>query len=93
MIRINLLPKVEVKAPKKGVSELFLGCLALLAVLGVILATHFQQAGKIKKTQREISTTQAKIDELMSLKGKTRNWKEESKLLPILKRKDQARYL
>ena len=81
MIRINLLPKVEVKAPKKGVSELFLGCLALLAVLGVILATHFQQAGKIKKTQREITTTQAKIDELKEVEEQVNEFKRKNKEL------------
>jgi hypothetical protein len=33
MIRINLLPKVEIKKPRKGIGEMFIGTLALLVVL------------------------------------------------------------
>ncbi|MGI9534941.1 MAG: PilN domain-containing protein [Thermodesulfobacteriota bacterium] len=78
MIKINLLPKVDVKAPKKGVSELFLGSLALLAVLGVILATHFSQAGKIKKTKNDIKVTQKKIDELKEVEEQVNEFKRKN---------------
>ena len=81
MIRINLLPKVDVKAPKKGVSELFLGSLALLAVLGVILATHFSQAGKIKKTKNEIKVTQKKIDDLKEVEEQVNEFKRKNREL------------
>jgi len=81
MIRINLLPKVEVKAPKKGVSELFLGSLALLAVLGVILATHFSQAGKIKKANKEITVAQQKIDELKEVEEQVNEFKRKNQEL------------
>ena len=78
MIRINLLPKLEVKAPKKGVSELFLGSLAILAVLGVILATHFSQAGKIKKTNKEITVTNKKIEELKEVEEQVNEFKRKN---------------
>ena len=78
MIKINLLPKVDVKAPKKGVSELFLGSLALLAVLGVIIATHFSQAGKIKKTKNDIKVTQQKIDDLKEVEEQVNEFKRKN---------------
>ena len=81
MIKINLLPKVDVKAPKKGVSELFLGSLALLAVLGVILATHFSQAGKIKKTKNDIKVTQQKIDDLKEVEEQVNEFKRKNQEL------------
>ena len=81
MIRINLLPRIEVKAPKKGVSELFLGSLAILAVLGVILATHFSQAGKIKRTNREIIVTDKKIEELREVEEQVNEFKRKNQEL------------
>ena len=81
MIRINLLPKAEVVAPKRGVSELFLGSLALLAVLGVILATHFSQAGKINRTKKEIKITDAKIEELREVEEQVNEFKRKNKEL------------
>ena len=81
MIKINLLPKVDVKAPKKGVSELFLGSLAILAVLGVILATHFSQAGKIKKTKNDIKVTQQKIDDLKEVEEQVNEFKRKNQEL------------
>ena len=81
MIRINLLPKAEVVTPKRGVSELFLGSLALLAVLGVILATHFSQAGKIKRTEKEIKITDAKIEELKEVEEQVNEFKRKNREL------------
>ena len=81
MIRINLLPKVEIKKPKKGIGEIFVGTLALLVVLGVILATHFSQAGKIEKTRKEIKSTEKKIAALKDVEDKVNEFKEKNKEL------------
>ena len=81
MIRINLLPKVEIKKPKKGIGEIFVGTLALLVVLGVILATHFSQAGKIEKTRNEIRTTEKKIKALKDVEEQVNEFKEKNKEL------------
>ena len=81
MIKINLLPKVEIKKPKKGIGEIFVGTLALLVVLGVILATHFSQAGKIEKTRNEIRTTENKIKALKDVEDQVNEFKEKNKEL------------
>jgi len=81
MIRINLLPKVEIKKPRKGVGEIFIGTLALLVVLGVILATHFNQAGKIKNTRNEIRNTDKKITALKDVEEQVNEFKEKNKEL------------
>lgn len=81
MIRINLLPKVEIKKPRKGVGEIFIGTLALLVVLGVILATHFNQAGKIKNTRNEIKNTDKKITALKDVEEQVNEFKEKNKEL------------
>ena len=81
MIRINLLPKVDIKKPRKGVGEMFIGTLALLVVLGVILATHFSQAGKIRNTKNEIKSTEKKIEALKDVEKQVNEFKEKNKEL------------
>jgi len=81
MIRINLLPKVEIRKPRKGIGEIFIGTLALLVVLGVILATHFSQAGKIKKTNNEIRVTGEKIEALKDVEDQVNDFKAKNKEL------------
>ena len=81
MIRINLLPKVEIKKPKRGVGEIFIGTLALLVVLGVILATHFTQSGKINKTNDEIRITDKKIEDLKDVEAQVNEFKAKNKEL------------
>lgn len=81
MIRINLLPRVEIKKPKKGIGEIFIGTLALLVVLGVILATHFSQAGKIKNTNNEIRVTDKKIEALKDVEEQVNDFKAKNKEL------------
>jgi len=81
MIRINLLPKVDIKKPRKGVGEMFIGTLALLVVLGVILATHFTQAGKIRDTKDEINRTEKKIVALKDVEKQVNEFKEKNKEL------------
>ncbi len=81
MIRINLLPKVEIKKPKKGIGEIFIGTLALLVVLGVILATHFSQAGKINKTRNEIQVTDKKIKALKDVEEQVNEFKQKNQEL------------
>lgn len=81
MIRINLLPRQEIREPKRGYGELLLGLLALLAVIGVILATHFSQAGKIKNVKRDIKRTEQKIDDLKEVEKKVNEFIEKNKEL------------
>ncbi len=81
MIRINLLPRVEIKKPIKGIGEIFIGTLALLVVLGVILATHFSQAGKIKNTNNEIRVTDKKIEALKDVEDRVNEFKAKNKEL------------
>lgn len=81
MIRINLLPKVEIKKPRRGVGEIFIGTLALLVVLGVILATHFSQAGKIRQAENEIRVTDKKIKELKEVEEQVNEFKAKNQEL------------
>jgi len=81
MIRINLLPRVEIKKPIKGIGEIFIGTLALLVVLGVILATHFSQAGKIKNTNNEIRVTDKKIEALKDVEDRVNEFKAKNQEL------------
>ena len=83
MIRINLLPKQQVKetSSSRGLGEVFLGMLALLAVLGVIFATHITQSRKISSVQNNISTTERKINALKDVEKKIEEFKAKNKEL------------
>lgn len=80
MIRINLLPKYEVRKPKNN-SEFFIGLLAILLVLGVILLTHFNQVGKIKDTRRQIAAADKRINELRVIEKKVNEFKRKNQEL------------
>lgn len=80
MIRINLLPKQEIKEAR-GNSEFYIGLLAILAVFGVILATHYSQVNKIKNVQKQIKVTEKKITELKDVEKKVEEFKAKNKEL------------
>jgi len=80
MIRINLLPKQEIKEAR-GRGEFFIGLLALLAVLGVILATHYSQKNKINSVQDQIKVTEKKIASLKDVEKKVDEFKAKNKEL------------
>lgn len=80
MIRINLLPKQEIHEAR-GHGEFYIGLLAILAVLAVILATHYSQVNKIKNVQKEIKITEKKIAELKDVEKKVEEFKAKNKEL------------
>ena len=60
MIRINLLP-VEERKEVRGLSELVVGLLLIIAILVVILATHYIQAKNIRDVKHRITTAEKRI--------------------------------
>lgn len=80
MIRINLLPKQEIREAG-GRGEFYIGLLAIIAVLGVILATHYSQMNKIEDVRNEIRVTENKISELKDVEKKVEEFKAKNKEL------------
>lgn len=80
MIRINLLPKPEIPE-KKSHSEFYIGLLAIIAVLGVIVATHQSQKNSIDEVRRKISVTDKRINDLKDVEQKVEEFKEKNKEL------------
>lgn len=80
MIRINLLPKQEIREAG-GRGEFYIGLLAIIAVLGVILATHYSQMNKIDDIRNEIRVTENKISELKDVEKKVEEFKAKNKEL------------
>ena len=78
MIRINLLPAPEAKQ-RKSVGEFFLGSLAIFAVLAVILVVHYNQAGKIKKTNNEIKIVNNQIKKLQEIEKQVKEFKKKNR--------------
>jgi len=67
MIRINLL-QVEERKEVRGLSELVVGLLLIIAILVVILATHYIQAKNIRDVKHRITTAEKRIIELEKVK-------------------------
>lgn len=80
MIRINLLPRPEIPG-KKSHSEFYIGLLAIIAVLGVIVATHQSQKNSIEEVRRKISVTDKRINDLKDVEKKVEEFKEKNKEL------------
>ena len=80
MIRINLLPREEVKKPKSN-SEFYIGILAIFLVMGVLLLTHFNQKGKINRTKNQIAKTNKEIKELQKIEKKVNEFKRKNREL------------
>ncbi|NIP29446.1 MAG: hypothetical protein GTO02_03640 [Candidatus Dadabacteria bacterium] len=80
MIKINLLPKQEIRKPKSN-SEFFIGILALILIIGVLFLTHFNQVGKIKSTRAQIASADKRIKELKKVEKKVNEFKRKNKEL------------
>lgn len=83
MVKINLLPKKEIrKKPKSSTNgELWIGLFTIIAVLAVIYLTHSNQAGKIKSTQAKVITTEKKINDLKDVEDKVSEFKKKNEEL------------
>lgn len=81
MIRINLLPKHQVKEPSRGLGEVFLGLLVLLMVLGVIFANHITQSRKISSVRSSIQSTDKKINALKGVEKQVEEFKAKNEEL------------
>ena len=77
MIRINLLPRLEIVEPKRR-GELLIGLLAILAVIGVILVTHYGQKAKIKRVRNDISVAEKRINELQEIERRVNEFKAKN---------------
>lgn len=77
MIRINLLP-VEERKELRGLSELVVGVLLIIAVLVVILATHYIQAKNIRDVKHRITTAEKRIVELEEVKKMVEDFKAKN---------------
>lgn len=80
MIRINLLPKQEVRE-SRGRGEFYIGLLAIISVFGVIMATHYSQMNSIEEVRREVKVTEKKIEGLKDVEEKVEEFKEKNKEL------------
>lgn len=80
MIRINLLP-VEERKEVRGLSELVVGMLLIIAVLVVILATHYIQTKNIRDVKHNIITAEKRIKELEEVKKMVDDFKAKNKEL------------
>ncbi len=82
MIRINLLPELErEKIEPKGRWELLIGLGAIVAVIVVILITHYSQKNKIEEVERRIRITEKKIQALKDVKEKVEEFKAKNEKL------------
>ena len=83
MVKINLLPKKEIrKKPKSSTNgELWIGLFTIIAVLAVIYLTQANQAGKRKSTQAKITTTEKKINDLKDVEDKVNEFKKKNEEL------------
>lgn len=81
MIRINLLPRKQIRSKPKSGGELWIGIFAIIAVLVVIYLTHTNQVAKIENTQAKINSTQKKIDALKDVEKKVEEFKKKNEEL------------
>jgi len=70
MIKINLLPVRATKKKETAVQQISIFCLGLVLVFALAMTMYFVKRLQINDTHRDISTANAKINELKSRIGK-----------------------
>jgi len=70
MIKINLLPVRAAKKKETAIQQIAIFCIGLVLVLTVTLTMYFVKCLQISDTKTDISTANAKINELKSKIGK-----------------------
>ena len=77
MIRINLIPVPE-KRDVRGVGQLVLGLLVIVALFAVLAALHVMQGRQIEDVNRKITRAEKRIKELEKIKEKVDDFKAKN---------------
>ncbi len=77
MIRINLIPEPE-KRDVRGVGQLVLGLLVIVALFAVLAALHVMQGRQIEEVNRKITRAEKRIKELEKIKEKVDDFKAKN---------------
>ncbi|HML96035.1 MAG TPA: PilN domain-containing protein [Thermodesulfobacteriota bacterium] len=80
MIRINLIPEPE-KRDVRGVGQLVLGLLVIVALFAVLAALHVMQGRRIEEVNRKIARAEKRIEELETIKEKVDDFKAKNEEL------------
>src|SRR5690606_37661263 len=80
MIRINLIPEPE-KRDVRGVGQLVLGLLVIVALFAVLAALHVMQGRRIEEVNRKIARAEKRIEELEKIKEKVDDFKAKNEEL------------
>ena len=80
MIRINLIPEPE-KRDVRGVGQLVLGLLVIVALFAVLAALHVMQGRHIEEVNRKIARAEKRIKELEKIKEMVDDFKAKNEEL------------
>ncbi len=80
MIRINLIPEPE-KRDMRGVGQLVLGLLVIVALFAVLGALHVMQGRRIEEVDRKITRAEKRVKELEAIKEKVDDFKAKNEEL------------
>lgn len=80
MIRINLIPEPE-KRDMRGVGQLVLGLLVIVALFAVLGALHVMQGRRIEEVNRKITRAEKRVKELEAIKEKVDDFKAKNEEL------------
>jgi len=80
MIRINLIPEAE-KRDMRGVGQLVLGLLVIVALFAVLGALHVMQGRQIEEVNRKIARAEKRVKELEAIKQKVDEFKAKNEEL------------
>ncbi len=80
MIRINLIP-IKERKEIKGLNELILGILAIVAVFALLVAIDLIQTKRIRDINNRIASVKKRINQLEEVKKKVEEFKVKNKEL------------
>lgn len=80
MIRINLIPEPE-KRDMRGVGQLVLGLLVIVALFAVLGALHVMQGRRMEEVDRKITRAEKRVKELEAIKEKVDDFKAKNEEL------------
>ncbi len=81
MIKINLLSTKEEKKRIRGLNDLIIGVLAIIAAIVVIVAIDLVQSKRIKDTNNEIAEVKRRINALEVIRKKVDEFKVKNREL------------
>lgn len=81
MIKINLLSTKEEKKRIRGLNDLMIGVLAIVAAIAVIVAIDLVQSKRIKDTNNEIAEVKKRINALEVIRKKVEEFKVKNREL------------